>query len=55
MHISAVTTNANDAADTSMMTDSAGNMAKKNAGGQAGLRFGGNRYRNGGTIVSGQD
>jgi hypothetical protein len=38
------------------MTDSAGgNMTKKNAGGQAGLRFGGNRYRNGGTVVLGHD
>jgi hypothetical protein len=56
INVAAVTTVQNQQeADTSTMTDSNGNMAKKHAGGQAGLRFGGNRYRNGGTVVSGQD
>jgi hypothetical protein len=55
INVLAVTTVQNQEADTSTMTDSNGNMAKKHAGSQAGLRFGGNRYRNGGTVVSGQD
>jgi hypothetical protein len=55
VNVLAVTTIQNQEADASTMTDSNGNMAKKHTGSQAGLRFGGNRYRNGGTVVSGQD